>query len=230
MATLLARWLFDIVGATTPDGSGNANTATLVSSGGYPQKSTGPGRMIPSSMLFNGSGGYLDVGAAINALGNEFSIAAWIKTSTPTTRLTIFSCNNVANTPVFSLSSSYSTAGLELTMPGVYLACSVGSLVSADTWTHVAVTRVKAAAVGGTDGVFFYVNGVAAGIAGGNSNYYDLVTGSPTPALIGARSSAAQFWNGNLGDVRAYSGVLTAAEVQQLHSGVKFEPTLIGME
>ncbi len=194
----IAEWKMDEgVGTTAYDTSGNSNNGSLVSS---PTWTTGK---IGKSLSFNGSS-YVNVGigtGTLNQLGNIFSVEAWIRSPTPTTRMTIFSTGYSGTGPLFGVSSG---GGLEVYYPGVYVATTSTGLFSPNIWYHVVYTRSGT----GSGTHKFYVNGRSVTLASDTSyNFSD----TNVDKYIAYRGGV--MFNGQIDQVRVYNYARTAAQV-----------------
>ncbi len=164
-----------------------------------------------SSITFDGTNNYIDIGTstALNNLANTLTIEAVIKTSVPNTRQTIYG-TNYANL-MFGTSAN-TPGGLEVYTPGVYVAYTNGSLLSANAWQYVAYTRSGVGA--GTHA--FYVNGAAQTLASDTASNFTAVSGSK---YVGLRSGI--MFNGEIPVVRVYDRALSAAEIRKNYNSLK---------
>ena len=201
---LVGYWkLDDGAGTKAGDSSGNENTGTLTGS-------TWVNGKLGKALSMGGSTDYVDVGVgagSLDQLGNTFTISAWIKTPTPTARMTIFSTGYSGTGPMFGTSAN-TPGGLEVYYPGIYVAYTGASLLAADTWQHVVYTRSGTGA--GTHA--FYINGVSQALASDTaSNFSDTAVNK----YIGYRASV--LFNGQIDDVRVYRRALSASEVATMY-------------
>jgi hypothetical protein len=164
-----------------------------------------------SAITFDGANNYIDIGTstALNNLSNVLTIEAVIKTSVPNTRQTIYGTNY---TNLMFGTSANTPGGLEVYTPGVYVAYTNGSLISANTWTHVVYTRSGTGA--GTHA--FYVNGVSQTLASDTASNFTAVSGSK---YVGLRSGV--MFNGEIPVVRVYDRALSAAEIRKNYNSLK---------
>lgn len=150
----------------------------------------------------------------LNALANDFSVAAWVfidssitKTGLNTNNYRIIGDDAAWDGDAWSFGVRGGT--LLFTKNGVVDAFSSGgSSVPTDQWVHVAAT------VSSASGITFYLNGVVDGTNGNttNNNLGDDVFG------IGRSygSGEGQYLAGSLDEVRVYDRVLSSIEVAAL--------------
>jgi len=187
-------------GSTTiTDSSRFANTVTAV---GNAQISTAQSKFGGASIAFDGtsdcvttpSATWMDVGTI------DFTLEAWVYQQSPTTgsKTIIARANTGSNYPTFELTVTSGTPIFYSSSTGSSYNVSLGSSVSlsANTWTHIAVTR---------QGSLFtiWVNGVSRGTA---TNSLALVANGNSLA-VGAYANGTSSWLGFLDEVRVTLGV-----------------------
>lgn len=158
-----------------------------------------------SAYHFNGVEDYVRTpdSPSLNITG-DLTISAWIRTPGADFGRIIFS-NMLEVSPHDGYSLRTSNDGSLQYMAGDQVLLGQ-TLVTSDTWTHVAVVQ------SGTEATI-YVNGLLdiAGTVG-------VPTSSGVDQTIGASFSPFYFWNGDLDEVRVYGRALSAVEVQQLYA------------
>jgi hypothetical protein len=200
--TLVGRWLLDSEsGGVTEDSSGHGNHGTLMPT--YPTDCPAivAGRSgALHAMSFDRSNDYIDLGTGPVFASQTLSVFAWIRDIVPWYRQTIYSGgDSSALLCGFSFSRSASDInlqGLELTMPGVYMALSEPNIILAGVnapWQFVGVTRKGQA----TGDVTFYVNGAPVGISFDGNGGQTIVANQTVSAKIGQRSSGL-YWGGEV--------------------------------
>lgn len=156
-------------------------------------------------LTFDGTDDYVDLGVGagtLDQLSNIVTVQAMIYTGFPNNRMTIYSTGYTGVGLMFGTSAV--AGGLEVYYPSVFVAYTNGSLLSANTWYHVAYTRSGTGA--GTHA--FYINGVSQALAlDGASNFGTISTNK----YIGLRTGV--MWNGRISCVSVYNRALSAAEV-----------------
>lgn len=194
-AGLLAWWrMNEGSGATTVDASSAGRTATLV---GSPVWTAGRfGRALEFSAASSSASNLTASGSATPA---AFTLSAWVKPTGVSGTQNILAQNS-------AFSFSLQNAGLRFTTPGILDYDSSTISLSANTWTHVAVTFTPNT----TGGLKFYVNGLlretknTTGISS-NSNAW----------TVGLNQWGARF-NGVIDDIAIHGRILTDAEVAAL--------------
>lgn len=164
--------------------------------------STG-GKVSNKTFTFNGSNTYIygDV-----ELFSEMTFAAWVK------------FNGTGSYHIMDIRASSGETGYQPMYGGtgyglqVYSSNGGSYTWSSSTcgfttgvWYHLAVTITSSSAT-------LYINGVSKGTASGAFGY----NFGNRQMRIGTRCSGANWFNGNIQDVRVYSGVLEASEIAQL--------------
>lgn len=221
-ATLVGFWnLNENGGNTATDDSGSGNTGTLINS---PQWI--PGESGSALNFANGGKGYVSASGAeslSDLYAHGMTVAAWIKPRSAgggnggrildkdnNNGGWFFSMNGATgvklaiDTFTVSSPSRVSTTGIKL-----------------NVWQHVAATWDGS--VTGSN-IHIYINGVLAdGTAVNGSGVAE--ADEDTPFAIGNRSvDVARPFDGGIDEVRVYSGVLTAAEIQALANGTSPPP------
>jgi len=173
-----------------------------------------------TAISFNGSTDFIDLQNINPFTANVGSVSAWFKAVDPSGLSVIFckEINGDGSTPWscsfgFSTYGSYINFGVSDLTDTSASSFSGNSVVSADTWYHVAVV------FDGTN-QYIYLNGVLDGTQvatqglGSNTNN----------AYIGKLTDGVNYpFNGEIDDVRIYTRVLTQDEVTQLAAGTEAE-------
>jgi len=221
-ATLVGFWnLNENAGITATDDSGSGNTGTLINSPAWI-----PGESGSALNFVSGGKGYVSVsgGESLADLYKQgLTVAAWIKPRSGgggnggriidkdnNNGGWFFSMNGATGVKLaidtFSTSSPSraSTSGIKL-----------------NVWQHVAATWDGSAS---GSNIHVYINGVLAdGTAVNGAGVAE--SDADTPFAIGNRSvDVGRPFDGGIDEVRVYSGVLTAAEIQQLVNGTPPPP------
>ncbi|MDQ3008841.1 MAG: DUF2341 domain-containing protein [bacterium] len=243
-----AGWwkLDECTGATAYDSSGNGYNGTITP-GGSGNTATGTcGSGVTTQMWddgtigkFNGSLGF--DGTNDTVLGTDFldfeynqpmSVAAWIKTTT-----------NSGMTIVSKQASSAPFSGWNLQTGGsgyiyfqlVNTYCTTGNCVEVNfpqnsnyydgNWHHLVATYDGS---GSGAGVKLYMDGKQLGSLSGTGTSITTSSVNAVPVHIGSRNGAAQFFNGQIDDVRVYTYALSTSQVLQIMNNaasLRFGPT-----
>ena len=207
---LLAYWHLDEgMGSTTADSSGNNRTATLV---GSPTWTTAG--YVGNALTFNGSPNYAEgpLGTWFGS-NNPLSVSAWVyataSTNGPIFGVTQSSPPNNWNMPFLSINGATVYVGLWNGTQGVYKTATV----SLNAWHYLAMTYDPTG--GGTRK--FYVDGTLSDTTAttyspsGASDYWATYNPGDTPTGVN------KYLNGTIDELRAYSRVLSASEVQLIY-------------
>ncbi|MEA3176616.1 MAG: hypothetical protein QOI59_139 [Gammaproteobacteria bacterium] len=216
-ATLVGFWnLNENAGNTATDDSGSGNTGTLINS---PQWI--PGESGSALNFVSGGKGYVSASGAeslSNLYTHGMTVAAWIKPRSAGGGNGGRIIDKDNNNGGWFLSMNGAT-GVKLAIDT--FSTSSPSRVSTtgiklNAWQHVAATWDGS--VSGSN-IHIYINGVLAdGTAINGSGVAE--SDEDTPFAIGNRSvDVARPFDGGIDEVRVYSGVLTAAEIQALANG-----------
>ena len=136
------QWPFDTVtGTTTPDLSGNGNTATLV---GGPTAVAG---LVGTAMQFNGSSQYLTAAnsTSLDVASGSFSVAAWVRPGGTSNYRIINKWDN-AKGWLFDINATTSgTAAVgfiraKMNDGTTNIDYSVSGPIAASVWQHIAMT------------------------------------------------------------------------------------------
>jgi fibronectin type 3 domain-containing protein len=200
-------------GTSTADASGNGSTGTLVNS---PTWSTG--RIGSSALTFNGGTSEVTAsgaGALANLYSSGLTVSVWIN---PTGSggggigRIVDKDNNDSGWFLAMNGTSQVKFVSDQDTSGVTSRLSTASIVL-NTWQHVLVTWSGAA--GGAN-MHVYINGVQSDSTP-TDGVGPEVADATTPLTIGNRKlDAARGFAGALDDVRIYSRVLSASEIQAL--------------
>ncbi len=195
-------------GTVWTDLSGNSNHGELTN--GPTFSSTNGG-----SMVFDGSDDYVDCGVGIGSLdqiSNIFTITSFIKTPSPTSRLTIFSMNY--NSGVEFGTSANTPGGLEVYSPGVYFSYTIENLLQPNIWYQVTYTRSGI----GSGTHKFYINASLCTLSLDTANNFST---SSSIKYIGTRSPNNVMFIGNIALTQIYNRALTQAEILQNYNATK---------
>ncbi|MBI9016177.1 MAG: immunoglobulin domain-containing protein [Phycisphaerae bacterium] len=164
--------------------------------------------------------------AEVNSLTNNFTISAWIywdssieKTGLNANMLRIFGDDEAWNGDCWSFGVT-SASGFLFTKNGVADCYSAAKPVTQDQWLHVA------AVVSSATGVEYYLNGALV------ETYNNTTNCKPsTAALFGIGrangNGEAQWFPGNIDDLRVYDNVLTAEDVEDLYTAGLTRATVV---
>ncbi|MBB5868279.1 hypothetical protein F4553_001658 [Allocatelliglobosispora scoriae] len=205
---------------TEPDGSwtgGDAAGAAQLAddAGSHPAAATGvvfgvPGRLLegPTAARFNGTSSQaVTTGPVIDTSGS-FSIAAWVRPTAAGGNRGVVSIDGL-HTSVIRLGSTGTTwwvKGANADVASPLLSGPTNGTVRLNTWTHLAATYDASTAM-----LTLYVNGEA----GGSTSWYPpaAATGSLAVGRAKTADAAAEYFAGDLAEVRVWDRKLQAAEV-----------------
>ena len=192
---------------TTADISGNGNTGQLISM----STSTSPAiGKIGQALTLNGTSQYITRDGNLNSLsfGAPLTLSAWIKVPALVKGAIVIAGNSTTHTG-WGLYLQDTFGHLSFLNPGV-TAINSTKTVSANVWTHVAVTVPS-----GSTNPTFYFNGVPDTVTDVNAITAPAVSDQ---VMIGSWfTGGADFFKGSMDDVRIYDRALSAGEVQQLY-------------
>lgn len=194
-------------GTSMLDLSGYRNNGTLTN--GPTFDSSGGGTLV-----YDGTDDYVDLGVGagtLDQLSNVITVQAMIYTGLPNSRMTIYSTGYTGAGLMFGTSAN-TPGGLEVYYPSVFVAYTNGSLLSANTWHHVAYTRNGT----GSGTHAFYVNGVSQTLASDTASNFGTIS---TNKYIGLRSGV--MWNGRISSLSVYNRALSATEMLQNFNALK---------
>ena len=190
-----------------------------------------------ASRSFDGVNAYISMGDVLDSVfagtGKQFTIAAWIKTTT------------LENTDFFS---KYLTSGNQRSFTCRVL--SDGNLamvmsgdgalgnrwgrqtdtapISANTWHHVAITYDQTAT---GDYLRMWVNGVEDATLVdwlSNGTFTSIYDGTAATRISGIDRGFNENWGGNIADVRVYDTNLSSTDIAAIYNGTHVETNLIG--
>lgn len=203
---LVFSWLGDrVTGLTLVDGSGRGGRGSWA--GASPQ--------------------FTDGGVTFNGLANKFDVVerTGLTGNVPTTLSAWFRTNGVAGT-IVNFGNAFGTGLIarvgtnNMTYSGgPQIMITASNTITSRRWTHAAFAY-PGTVVGDTA---CFINGIATALTGsGNVAQTYLATSSPTVGSV----LAAQYFNGQLADIRIYNRALTRAEILLLASrrGIGLSP------
>jgi len=195
-------------GTSWIDLSGRANNGTLTNG---PTFNAGNG----GNIVFDGVDDYADLGtnSSLINLTNNITVESWIKTSVPTSRLTIYG-NGYSGTGMMFGTSANTPGGLEVYYPTIFVAYSTAGVLQSNVWQHVVYTRNGS----GLNTHAFYINGISQSVTQ-TANGGDSWGTSGTNRYLGLRSGV--MFNGQISLSKVYNRALTAAEVLQNYNSTK---------
>ena len=170
-----------------------------------------------SAFVFDGSNYDYILSAANPTLNwgtGDFTVELWVNVSSSSTFGKLFSTEVNAqeeeeNTFVISMNGSLQLS--VTTYSTVLISASSATAISANTWTHIVVTRQ------GTT-LTLYIDKSSAGTATSSINY---VAGGYTTGAL-PRSLTNTNWSGKISNIKAYKGkALTVEEIEQNYNATK---------
>jgi len=207
---LIGEWKFDenitSTSTVTYDATGNNNTGTLYSG----VTRTSSGCKISNCLSFDGTSGYVRILDASTFDILNFTLFAWVRTTSTAAVARIISQQDATYYWVLSVNSGYLTTYLSL--DGV--SATKGPLLSDGQWHQIAISRDTV-----NDVITWWVDGVSVGTQStANNSIYTVAN----DVYIGAYNGASQFFTGPIDDVRIYNRALSASEVKQLYNSQTF--------
>ncbi len=155
------------------------------------------------ALQFNGTSDFasLPYSPAFNT-GNTLTIEAWIKPSTLSGRQAVFSTRLANEADSFQLEFGTGNGGngrVAVSGVGVWVAETGDNALAANEWTHIAYTRKGT----GAGSHALYVNGVPQTlISDADYTFAD----NSSDRLIGSGPGGANFFKGQIGEVRVWNG------------------------
>jgi prepilin-type N-terminal cleavage/methylation domain-containing protein len=212
---LSASWLFDECtggsGATIADSSGSGNSGTI---NGSPTWTTSTyGSPSKCALSFNGSSNYITFGTSPKITSTSlFTITAWLKFPSGSAGVALFKTQTGCP---FCVGLGINGPGQVYVYDGQYGNVSTGAIPFDGQWHHVAASFTNSVS---TNNIDVYIDGkldshilLPSGSIGANWNWF--IGGNATPFSID--------------DVRIFSSVISAAEVQHLYAdGLVTHPNL----
>jgi hypothetical protein len=164
-----------------------------------------------SACSFNGSSSHVEVAnAASLGVTTTWSVSAWVQPASFSTLAGIVSKYQNTGTNGFTVRLSYASPYTGIDVDETTKSGGTTGLLTAKTWSHVAVT------VNGTS-VQCYIDGA---LAYSSSAGY-AAQASVDPLELGVdylNGGNARYFNGAIDDVRLYNRVLAATEIQALYA------------
>ena len=203
-----AAWGFnEASGTTAVDGSGNANTATLV--GGITRVASTNGH--GNALSLSGSGQYVTIpnSTSLDISGSNLTLSMWVNPGTMSTDAVMVGkfWNSTMTSPYYQYGLEFQGNGktpvFQVGSGTSVFSASMGSALTVGAWQHLAVTFN-----GST--VQFYVNGVLKNTVTLNTT----ITARGQQLRLGADNNTQQFYKGLLDDMRIYNRAQTQAEIQ----------------
>ena len=193
------------------DVSGNSNNGTL---NNLPISDSNSG----GSFLFNGTSQYVGVANSSSLqIADTFTVSAWIKAADLSNRYGVFStrANNTTGCWQFEVGTgSGGTGRVVLTGIGTFIAESVNSVITTNTWYHITVVKVNNA----TQGATFYINGSAVSNVG-TAAY--TISNNSDEKRIAIGTSSGQYFPGYIAQTLVYNRALSASEILQNYNATK---------
>jgi Concanavalin A-like lectin/glucanases superfamily len=218
-AVAVSRWKVDETSGTTLADSIGSNTLTL--NAGYTLNVTPPAVLTSSTGAIRGTTACIAARGSATGLPNGSASQSW--------SLWIKATSNAAAQAIFSLTNSTLTAGA-----GLFL--SAGSLLmleyngsstlvsatapSTGSWHHVAWTYD-----GSTNANLLYVDGTQVGSATAAAT----TSTTADVLLTSSDSGTTNPFDGDIDDVRIFSGVLTAAQITRMAAGGEPNDTTLAL-
>jgi hypothetical protein len=189
---MTAWWKLDEnTGTTASDATGNGHTATLTAGTTWTPGKLGSGLYVASSTQMAST-------ATGKPVPSSFTISAWMNPTNTSGTDTVFSFGSIAALRI-------NGSALRFTTFGVKDHDTAGSMFTANTWTHVALTFTPST----TGGAKFYVNGVLRQSIDSST----INTATTGVWRIGAAHLSSEWFGGALDDVRLYARILSDQDI-----------------
>jgi hypothetical protein len=210
-SSLVAYWKLDEGNSTAfRDLSGSGNTGTLSGGATWTAAASGIGFDDAAALSLDGSTGYASMGTnKIPKANATQTISVWAKFSSTAGVQDIATLVDPADAN--GLKIGINAGKLNVSEYGGAILIST-TAPSVNVWHHVAY--VYSSSGSGTDQL--YIDG-ALFTGGGNTTTHQ--SGAPTIAYLGTYNGSAEFFKGQIDDVRVYSAALSSAQVAQLAAG-----------
>ena len=201
---------YDAEEAVSPLSDAVSNASAVASGSGHLYQQSGPSG-FGNAVGLNAEGAWVvdtAKSAAINAVRNDFSVAAWVYLDSAT--VATKGNNNYRIVGNTSDGWGFGVTGTQLrfTKRGIAdVDDPSGTTIPQDQWVHVAVT------VSSTEGVNFFINGVD---LDGNSPSIGAVNASTSQITIASAVAGGEWFAGRVDEVRFYDGILTDLELDTL--------------
>jgi len=198
----VAFWpLSDPVGATAADLSGSGHFGTYV--GGCSQGATGIGDG-ETSVAFDGSTGYVKIGAGLQAGASPWTAECWLRTKTVGSQAGTLLSMGASRPAHIGTGLTGAVAGGS----GLWAGRETSATVVDGAWHHGAITWP-----GSAGSLAFYVDGIVRSATIASATGVPIVSGS-APLFIGAGPNAtAPFFAGEIAKMAIYGKALTASQV-----------------
>ena len=186
-------------GTTTQDSSGNNNDGTLIN---------GPvwvaGQNVGFGLSFDGSNDYVETGNTANLA--TWTISGWVRSpAAPSSAAASGPINRNSNYQInWNHPSATFRGAAAVQVGGTYYAASFGPLL-ANTWYYLAATYDGETLRAYKNGALITSNTAPSGVPNDETDSLKL----------GRHSSAAQFFQGTVDEVRIYNRALSLAEIQE---------------
>ncbi len=168
------------------------------------------------SFSYDGIDDFVDVGTGLNSsleLGDTFSFSAWLKFSADNTERTILSNATGSNLGFQFRITNSETVRLILIQSGTVYFFQDSSVLSVDTWHHIAATYDGS---GDENGINLYIDGALDNSTNGSAGSVSTITSS-SPLYIG-RYYSGQFYEGNIDEVAIFNTALSSTNVASIYN------------
>lgn len=224
-----AHWKFDEPsGSISTDSSGNGHAGTIVGAVRVPGQ-TGGGLSFDGVNDYDFASDALSggtTGAGLDMGARDWTVAAWIKTTSSGMVLTKMGFVGGSNPDGWGISvSGNGTVGAVIHKSGggtVNIFSGDGTIVNDGQWHHIAVVFNR------TENMTRYVNGVRSGTRYSLSSLSGQTVNNSVQVRIGARDQPGDeiFFQGLIDDARIYALALNAQEIAAL-AGVEPPPPVL---
>jgi len=214
----VTMWLdpaYAISGVTVPDQSGNNNTGTLVNGTAHDADN--------HYFTFDGTDDYIRSTNLISDIGtpDSFSAGAWVRPSAGGVVVTMTNSTTPDVAYHFSVMEFVEAGGNPVPHFGIWNSSIVsdsGTALSYNTWYHMVITYDGTTMKGYINGseVATATTAFASPVDDAETNQY-LLWGATETTNMGDGT----YYNGRMGEIRVYSGALTAANVLANYNATK---------
>ena len=165
------------------------------------------------SVAFDGTDDYINTTLPPSSFHGDFSIVAWVKRTTSTSRQTII-CSRDADSDqaLFEIAPSTATSNNKLIFRASdgtdRYTTGITEINTESGWTHVACTN--------DNGVRqrVYVNGKVDGVT-----THDFTLNLSADVIIGSNTGFNQFLNGSISEIAIYNKTLSKSEMKTIYNG-----------
>lgn len=206
-SSLVGMWSFDgkdISGTTVYDRSGGGVNGTISGA----TKTIGK---VGQALKFNGTSDTVSLSASPTLVGNNFTLASWVKPELPqASGMVIYNGDDAAGYGIGVGATGDGSGSILFGLYGQVAWLDSGATLTNGRWTHIAMVRRD-------NTTYFYIDGVQDDTTFSSTPGFPTATKASIGFVYNTSNAPFRYYKGLVDEARVYNRALSATEIKQLY-------------